>query len=155
MDRSRTSVPYHQDGREISLGVLAELAPDEREVALGFLDPLIEMAAGDELAWIDSGDHSGGFGGSDVLFVTVIPAVVAMLTHIGFDNHGRPLPSLPEIQDLLRQFEGIEAIVRRTGSQRAADRVAEISQAVHKVTLRHLAAKSSSRGRSGVADTTS
>ncbi len=136
-----TSIPYREAAREISLAVLEELAPEEVEVALGFLDPLIEMAADDELAWIDSGDHSGGFGGSDVFFASVVPAVVAALTRIGLDCQGKPLSSLPEIEEILRHdSDGIEEIVRRTGSRRAADSIAQLLQAIHEVTLRHFVA---------------
>lgn len=145
MEGISTSIPYHQAAREISLAVLEELAPEEVEVALGFLDPLIEMAADDELVYIDSSDISGGFGGSDVLFASVVPAVVATLTRIDLDDCGKPLSSRSEIEETLRHESGrIDAIVSRIGSRRAAENLSELSRVIHNITLRHCTAQADS-----------
>lgn len=128
---------YYGSIREISQSVLTELVPDEVELALGFLDPMIEMAAGDEVLTVDtSGDHVGGFGGTDMLAMSVVPAVFKVLTRVF--RSGRPTPS--ELDDILsRSASEIEAVVRRVGSQSAVDRLPELTAAIRKATLRHFA----------------
>ncbi len=146
MEGISASIPYRHAAREISLAVLAELAPEEVEVALGFLDPLIEMAAGDELSCVGIKDQSGGFGGSDVLFASVVPAVVQALKRVGIDDDGdKSSSNLSEIENTLRRASSeIEKLAHRTGSRRAVDSVAELSRAIRDATLRHFAAQTSS-----------
>ncbi len=141
MEDISTSIPYRKAAREISLAVLEELAPEEVEVALGFLDPLIEMAADDELVYIDSGDHSGGFGGADVLFASVVPAVVKILLALDMDRDDGSRPSPSAAEEVLRRTSAeIDEVVRRVGSQRAADASVDLRRALLEATIRHLGA---------------
>jgi hypothetical protein len=136
MEGVSTSIPYREAAREISLAVLKELAPEEVEVALGFLDPLIEMAADNELVYVKGSDHSGGFGGTDVLFASVVPAVVKALVALGMDRDTGSDPDPQKTEEVLRQASAeIKDVVRRVGSQRAADASVELLQALRKATL--------------------
>ncbi len=156
MEDASSEWPRREDVRKISLAVLRELAPEEVEVALGYLDPLIEMAVDDELVRIDNADHAGGFGPADVLFVSVVPAVVRMLAHVGATAVTEPLPSSSEIDEALRRAAGeIESIVRRIGSQRAITGIAELLRTLHEVTRRHLTVESRGVSPRGVPGTRS
>lgn len=134
-----TPIPYHDAAREISLTVLQELAPEEVEVALGFLDPLIEMAAEDELVRVDSGDHSGGFGNTDALFVTVVPMVVEALRALGMEHTTGSRPSASQVESVLQQRSlQLGEIIHRVGSPRAAEAAKDLRQVLLSATRRYL-----------------
>jgi len=67
---------------EISRRVLAERDPDSTEIAAGFIEPLIEMAAQGEFTVGDDSDQEGGFGAIDVMTMLVVPAVAGALGNI-------------------------------------------------------------------------
>ena len=124
----------------ISRDVLQELAPEEFDVAVGFLDPLIEMAADGELWAIGSDDIAGGFGSVDVLFSTIVPAVVRALVVLDSSRAGEGPVNGQEIETALRGIEGdLEGIVREVGSQRAMAQLDELLRAIREATKARLA----------------
>jgi hypothetical protein len=63
--------------RAVALKVLAKLAPGETE--LGYLEPLIDKAARDEVVPLDPWDEAGRFGSVDLLIPMVVPLVLQAL----------------------------------------------------------------------------
>lgn len=108
----------------VSLAVIEEVAPEELPIAQYFIDPLIEMAEGGELPYIDPRDPGGGFGSSDPLFVTVIPVVVDL---VRARREGKQL-------DVLWRNLGseIDRIAKAVGSQQAQQRVDVLQAAIRR-----------------------
>ena len=112
---------------EVSHTVVEELAPRELEVALGFLEPLIEMAEEGELPYIDPRDPGGGFGASDPLFVTIVPAVVLIL---------RQLKKVDSEAVWSRASAEIEEIAKAVNSKRALQQLPALESAIRRICER-------------------
>ena len=117
-----------------------ELEPVEMEFSLMSLEPLAELAAGDEVVPTDVDDPAGGFGGVDLLVTSVVPAVSWVLAELRGTKAARS-----DVDDLLRRaLPKVEEAVRRTGSPRAADCLPRLMAIIHKVILEHLLEKAES-----------
>ena len=108
----------------VSLAVIEDVAPEEAPIAQCFIDPLIEMAEGGELPYIDPRDPGGGFGSSDPLFVTVIPVVADLVRAL---REGKP-------PDVLWHNLGSEIVrvAQAVGSQQALESVDVLQVAIRR-----------------------
>lgn len=134
--------------RAISERVLAEIEPDELEISVGFIDPLIDMAAGGEIVTVDTSDEAGSFGGADLMVMVVVPLVVAVLGdlltklgELGIEELKKKLKRNKEARTIAKITVGdIEAVVRRIKSPRASRRTKELARTVNVVLLEYLEA---------------
>lgn len=135
MEMTQDLEPELELVRRISERVLGELNLDavELEVSLGMLEPLIELAAGGEVVPVDLSDPAGGFGGVDLLVVTVVPAVFWVVEEVCKEREGALDARLR------RALSKVETAARRTGSPRAEDRLAELEGTIRKAALEILA----------------
>lgn len=109
---------------EVSLAVVEEVAPHEKEVALGFLEPLIEMAEEGDLIIIDPRDPGGGFGASDPLFVTIVPVVVQALQQLNEEDDAEAVWSQLAAE--------IKKVALRIGSKRALEHLPALESAIRR-----------------------
>ncbi|MCP4111349.1 MAG: hypothetical protein GY749_38440 [Desulfobacteraceae bacterium] len=80
------SIPQNRECvRFISQRVLSEIAPEQLEVSVGFIDPLMDMCARGEIAQVGSSDKAGGFGGTDLMIMVVVPIVVNIISNRLYD----------------------------------------------------------------------
>jgi hypothetical protein len=74
------AVPTNREAvRVVALRVLNKLEPSGAEVELGYLEPLIDMVARDEVATLDLWDEAGRFGTVDLLVPLIAPLVAQAL----------------------------------------------------------------------------
>ncbi len=132
--------PTHRDAaREISRLVLVEIAPEEVEISLGFIDALIELAEDGEVVPVDVGDHVGGFGGADMMVVSVVPSVVKVLSRLAHRREGRELPKSAAVEEVVREaVPELEQVIRRVGSPRGRDRLPELIASISGATQRYV-----------------
>ena len=70
------SDPAHRETVRALVGrVLREIEPVEAEVALEYVDPLLDLAAKDEVAVVDLWDEPGRFGNAALLVPLIVPLV--------------------------------------------------------------------------------
>src|SRR5215213_4378495 len=70
------SDPAHREAVRALVGrVLREIEPVEAEVALEYVDPLLDLAAKDEVAVVDLWDEPGRFGNADLLVHLIVPLI--------------------------------------------------------------------------------
>ncbi|HEV7505347.1 MAG TPA: hypothetical protein VGS07_10580 [Thermoanaerobaculia bacterium] len=78
------AVPANREAvRAVALKALTKLEPSGAEVALGYLEPLIDMAARGEVVTMDLWDEAGRFGTVDLLVPLVAPLVAQALARAG------------------------------------------------------------------------
>ena len=137
MDTAIEVAPEAKVVRQISEQVLEQLKlePVELEFSLMCLDAVAELAAGGEVVPVDIRDHAGGFGGVDLLVVSLVPAVYAVLAALGEGRKGQA--------DLLLEaaLSKVEEVVRHTGSVRAADRLDELTAEIRRAVLLRLSGR--------------
>jgi len=133
--------------RTISQHVLAEVEPSELEVSVGLIDPLLDMAAQGEMATADSSDEAGGFGGSDLLVMVVVPLVVTVLGDllvevgkVGIKEIKEKLEQRKDAKDLIlvASSSNVDAVVRHAQSLRGAGRKKELTRALATALLEYL-----------------
>lgn len=132
--------------RTISQRVLSKIEPDELEVSIGLIDPLIDMAAEGETVTTDTSDEPGSFGGADLMVMVVVPVVVAVvgdllteLGKLGIEQLKKKLKQEKRTQSTVQVAVGdVEMIVKRVGSSKAKKRTKELTQAVNVVLLDYL-----------------
>lgn len=139
------SVPAHREAvRACIVDVLAEVAPEEVEVVIGYIDPFMDCAARGELVAIDSSEEAGRFGGGDWMLLAVVPLVVTMLGDLLSARHAgrarstrRPLESR-EISAMVSP-EAVKRVVRAVGSRHARRRIVDLRAALAKGAAKLLA----------------
>jgi hypothetical protein len=112
------SVPANRElVRSVVSRVLLMLEPSGTELKLGYLEPLIDLAAKNEVIVADLWDEAGRFGSADLLGPVVVPLVLQALaaTNSGMVTISR---------------EDIKRMVLRVRSPQARRRVGEIEQAI-------------------------
>ncbi len=132
--------------RIISQRVLAEVEPKELEISAGLIDPLLDMSAQGKVITTDTSDQPGGFGGSDLMVLVVVPIVVTVLGNlltelgkIGVEELKEKIKQRKDAEDLiLVASSDVEAIVRRAKSTRGARKSKELTQALNKTLLEYL-----------------
>lgn len=133
--------------RTISQHVLAEVEPGELEVSVGLIDPLLDMSAQGEMVTADSSDEAGGFGGSDLLVMVVVPLVVTVLGDllvelgkVGIKEIKEKLEQRKDAKDLIlvASSSNVDAVVRRAQSLRGAGRKKELTRALATVLFEYL-----------------
>lgn len=102
----------------IASQVLLELEPSGAELELGYLEPLIEMAAKDEVMIADLWDEAGRFGNADLLGPLVVPLVAQALARVG----GGPATVT---------WEEVKGMVLRVRSPQGRRRAREIERATN------------------------
>jgi hypothetical protein len=65
--------------KSIAVRVMRELEPSGTELMLGYLEPLIDLAAKNEVIVMDRWDEAGRFGNADLLGPVVVPLLVQAL----------------------------------------------------------------------------
>jgi hypothetical protein len=122
---------------EIVRDVLAQVAPDEMEATIEFLEPLLDAASKDELLPVDSSDEAGCFASNlDLMIQVVVPAVSTLLANVlaAFGQraatalHDRRLDEIHRL--VASQADEIVLVIRRTRSRRGQRRSAEIVAAI-------------------------
>jgi hypothetical protein len=112
------SVPANRElVRSIVSRVLLELEPSGAELELGYLEPLIDLAAKDEVIVADLWNEAGRFGNADLLGPIVVPLVLQALAH---DKPG------------LRREE-VKRAIRNARSSQGVRRLDEIEEAINKL----------------------
>jgi hypothetical protein len=70
------SNPGHREAvRALVERVLKEIEPVEAEVALEYVDPLLDLAAKDEVVVVDLWNEPGRFGNADLLVRLIVPLI--------------------------------------------------------------------------------
>jgi hypothetical protein len=113
------SVPANRElVKSIASRILLELEPSGVELQLGYLEPLIDLAAKNEVIVADLWDEAGRFGNADLLGPVVVPLV---------------LQALAQNEDLsaIITREDVKRIVLRVRSPQGRRRVEEIEQAIN------------------------
>jgi len=139
-DPRSESPEFRSGARAISEAALREVAaPDEVVLSLGFLDPLIELAAEGEVPTIDRHSRSGGFGGADLLALAVAPLAVVALEHLAaLAERTADRLTDAELEVAMASLRPrMEGLIRRTGSKRASERSDEIIAAVGRAVRAH------------------
>lgn len=112
------AVPANRERiRSVATLVLLELEPGGAELKLGYMEPLIDLAALDEVILMDRWDVAGRFGSTDLLGPMVIYLVVQALARGN--------------QSIAR--EEIKKVVLRARSGEGSRRIGEIERAVNRV----------------------
>jgi len=134
--------------RALCQRVLAEVAADEVADSADLIDPLMDMAARGEVVAVDTSDEHGGFGGSDLLVLVVVPMVVGVVSKLIADGIELVIKEAgeklkrdrdKEAKNLLRINVGdVEAIITRTGSKRSRKKINELTRAVNAAILAYL-----------------
>jgi hypothetical protein len=132
--------------RIVSQRVLAEVEPKELEISAGLIDPLLDMSAQGKVITTDTSDQPGGFGGSDLMVLVVVPIVVTVLGNlltelgkIGVEELKEKIKQRKDAEDLiLVASSDVEAIVSRAKSTRGARKSKELTQALNKTLLEYL-----------------
>jgi hypothetical protein len=133
--------------RTVSQWVLAEIAPDELEASVGFIDSLIDMAAEGEVVTVDVYDKAGSFGGADLMVMVVVPVVItalgellAKLGEAGIDGLKRKLRREKEAETLVAiSVDDVEVVVSRIGPPGSKRRTKKLAKAVNKALIEYLA----------------
>ena len=103
--------------KSVASRVLLELEPSGSELQLGYLEPLIELAAKGQVIAADLWNEAGRFGNADLLGPVVVPLLLAALAH----------------DKLSLTRTEIKHVVRAARSSQGVRRLDEIEQTVNKV----------------------
>jgi hypothetical protein len=101
--------------RSITSRVLLALEPSGAELQLGYLEPLIDLAARDEVVVADLWDEAGRFGSADLLGPVVVPLVLWSLAQ------NKPVVTREEVK----------RAVRRARSPQGMRRLGELEQTIN------------------------
>lgn len=115
--------------RDAVLAVQRDVAPEEWEVTLDYVGPLIELAVRDELPTAKASNEAGGFGAGDWMLLPIIFLVMGVLEERLEAGTVRDITEA-EVRDF----------VRRSGSLPARKLVGELTRAVKKAFSRYLTA---------------
>ena len=130
------AVPANREAvRAVALKALAKLAPGEAE--LGYLEPLIDKAARDEVVAIDPWDEAGRFGSVDLLIPMVVPLVLQALART-------------EGGTAAVTVEDVKRMVLRVRSPQGRRRLREIEQELNAALLEHGSGEGPGEGRRAV-----
>jgi hypothetical protein len=142
MDNQFLSVPGNRTTvKTLTRDILARVEPDEVEASLILMDPLVEMVSQDEVPAAEVSDEAGGFGGSDLLVLVVVPLVVDILGNLltkwgemELEKLRERLKQEKEAKALIRVTTGdLQAVIARTKSLRALERTGELIDATNEV----------------------
>jgi hypothetical protein len=108
----------------LSLQVLAEVEPDELEIATRFIGPLIDMAVRDEVVIYDPAHQAGGFGSADLMTSVIVPTIVSALRNLCSKLAGIDTQKTKSKEDLDKLIKtevekATEEMIRRTHSSKA------------------------------------
>ncbi len=125
--------------RRICLRVMDELAPEELDLLLELLEPLIDLAATGKVLTVGTGgNRPGGFGGADPLLASVVPAVVRVLAGLG-PVAGPTSPDPGRFRVALdHAADAVARTVEQVGSRTARDRLQELVGSIRRHTFRYL-----------------
>jgi hypothetical protein len=68
--------------RIISQQILTKLRPGEISLSEGLIDPLMNMYADGKKVTLTKSDKAGGFGGSDLMVMILVPIVINVLSNL-------------------------------------------------------------------------
>jgi hypothetical protein len=133
--------------KEICQQILVAVTPNEVPISQAFIDPLLEMAANDEIVTIDASDQAGGLGGVDLMIAVVVPITVAVLANILTELGKATIEEVKELWkkqeigkeklSLLVDDKTIKIIVDRTGSPKARQKLAVLTRAVNEAVAEY------------------
>lgn len=124
-----TEPSYLAAVREVVLQIQREVAPEEVEVTIDYVDPFIELAARNEFPAADTPSEAGQFGAAEWMLLPIVFLVMGVLqTRIESGN-------AEEITE-----PEIRALIRRSGSVYARRLASELARAIQKAFSDHLAA---------------
>ena len=106
--------------RALALRILGSVAPEEVEFSQAYLEPLIGMAQAGELVTIDRNEHAGGFGGADLLLISIVPLALELFERVGQG---------PVRNSLKVSTEWVRRIAESTGSPAAHSKAGAIAEA--------------------------
>ncbi|MFH1636105.1 MAG: hypothetical protein ABIG63_19100 [Chloroflexota bacterium] len=115
--------PENQEAiRAISLKVVAEAEPDQSDVSVTLINPLVDMAARGDVAAGSTSDRHGGFNGvNSLLIVIIVPLVTAVMDNLLDYCLGKVgEASLSTCQFLLRQNKDMKSQIDLTIDNMAA-----------------------------------
>jgi CHAT domain len=122
------SVPAHLGAvRDAVLQVQRDVAPEEWEVTIDYVGPLIDLAVRDELSANDASGDAGAFGPSDWMLVPIVLTVKGILQTRLETGDTREIAE-PEVRGLLS----------RNGSPLSRSLVSELTGSLRKAFSRHL-----------------
>jgi hypothetical protein len=123
------SLPQNRTTVEnISMQVLAEVEPDELEIATRFIGPLIDLAARDEVVVRDPAHQPSGFGNADLIASVIVPIIVSALGNLlqklagtGIDKKKLESETKEKLDELIKTEveKATEEMLRRTRSSKA------------------------------------
>jgi len=130
----------------ISQRVLAEVEPDELGKAARFIEPLMDMAARDEVVVRDPAHQAGGFGSADLIVSVVIPTIVTALVNLLRQLETARMEAAnkkkmeSEVNQLIKAEveQAMEEMLRRTRSMKAKRKSKALKRAVIAEITRHL-----------------
>ncbi len=113
--------------RFISQRVLSEIAPEQLEVSVGFIDPLMDMCSRGEVAQAGSSDKAGGFGGTDLMVMVVVPIVVNIISNRLYDIIiiKKAVRTKPENKIIFVDIQYIVLVIKPSSSKKEITHMAE------------------------------
>ncbi|MFP3939283.1 MAG: CHAT domain-containing protein [Thermoanaerobaculia bacterium] len=144
--------------KSVARQALAEVAPEQTEASEALLEPLIDRAARGEAVEPGAGTLRGGFGGTELAVLALVPLTLHAVAHLvrtlGEEWPAEVLKRSEEADEedgtlFALSLEDAEVVVRASGGSGATPGALELARAVHEAIVAH--AKGLTEGSRGEA----